>query len=70
MQPLFLPNAMKQFERSLAFFSALLITFGLTALELDNPAFEYNQRAYYFMIAGAVLLIVFAIIRIQRQRKL
>lgn len=50
---------MKPRERSTAFFAALLIAFGISGLDLENPALEYNQKEYIAIGAGIILMIIF-----------
>jgi hypothetical protein len=52
---------MNQTQRMLAFFGALLITFGITDLDFENPAFDQNKLAYVAIVAGIITLILFLI---------
>jgi len=51
--------------RALAFFSAMLITFGVTSLDFENPDFEFNQNAYLLLACGVVLFILFVVKRLR-----
>lgn len=54
---------MKPSERMTAFFGAMLVTFGITGLDFENPEFKYNQVEYIVLFLGLVLLIAYFIIR-------
>ena len=56
---------MKPAERTIAFFSAMLLTFGISGLDFENPAFEYNTKEYIIIGAGIVFTIMFIIRRIK-----
>ncbi len=56
---------MKPAERTIAFFSALLLTFGITGLDLENPDFKYNTKEYLLIGAGIVFSVMFIIRRIK-----
>lgn len=56
---------MKPAERTIAFFSAMLLTFGISGLDLENPAFEYNTKEYLLIGAGIVFAVMFIIRRIK-----
>ncbi len=52
---------MDKTQRMLAFFGALLITFGITELDFENPALDQNKLAYVAIVAGIITLILFLV---------
>ena len=57
---------MKQSERLFAFISAMLITFGISGLDMENMEYVNNEREYIVLILGIIALIVFIVLRIRR----
>ena len=56
---------MKPSERSIAFFAALLLTFGITGLNFEYPAFEHNSLEYVMLGLGIILAVIFLIGRLK-----
>jgi hypothetical protein len=56
---------MKPAERTIAFFSAMLLTFGISGLDFEYPAFEYNTKEYILIGAGIIFSVMFLIRRIK-----
>ena len=56
---------MKPSERSIAFFATLLLTFGISGLDLEYPEFEHNSLEYVMIGLGAILAVIFLIGRIK-----
>lgn len=56
---------MKPSERSIAFFATLLLTFGITGLDFENPAFKYNNLEYLMIGSGVILAVIFLIGRLK-----
>ena len=47
---------MKQGNRMLLFFSAMLMTFGITSFNFEDPSFQQNGKEYIVVICGIALL--------------
>ncbi|MEQ8910048.1 MAG: hypothetical protein RIC95_12695 [Vicingaceae bacterium] len=58
---------MKNSERLLGFLSAMLITFGLTDLNFEQPAFDDNQKAYATLGLGLFMFLIF-VVRIRKSK--
>ena len=52
---------MKQSQRTVAFFCAMFFAFGISGLDFENPAFEYNKLNYGAIAAGTLFLIIFLV---------
>ena len=52
---------MKQKERTTAFIAAMLLAFGISLLNFEDPAFDNNQKPYIAIIAGIVLAVIFTV---------
>ena len=52
---------MDKTQRLLAFFGAMLVTFGITGLDFENPAFDLNKTSYLALGSGIITLILFFI---------
>jgi hypothetical protein len=50
---------MKNADRLLGFLGAMLVTFGISALNQENLSFELNQKAYSSLFLGIFLLFIF-----------
>lgn len=50
---------MKNTDRLLGFLGAMLVTFGISALNQENLSFELNQKAYSSIFLGVFLLFIF-----------
>jgi hypothetical protein len=42
----------------IAFFGGMMLTFGITGLDFENPAFDANLREYVVLGIGAAMLII------------
>ena len=47
---------MKQSQRALLFFSAMLMTFGITSFDFQAPDFQNNGKEYVVILCGIILL--------------
>lgn len=54
---------MKSSQRMTAFFGAMLLTFGITALDFENPDFAENVKEYVAIILGAALIVIYFVIK-------
>jgi hypothetical protein len=54
-------------ERSIAFFVALLLTFGINGLNFEYLDFKYNQLPYSMIGIGSILLTLFIVSRIRNR---
>lgn len=56
---------MTQADRTMAFFATMLLTFGITAFNFENPSFESNIKEYLLIAAGLIFTVIFVIRRIK-----
>jgi len=50
---------MRSIDRTTAFFGAMLVAFGLSALDFEAAQFENNPKAYLALSGGLLLMIIF-----------
>lgn len=58
---------MTQGQRSIAFFSAVLLTFGISSFNFEYPEYANNELAYFVIGAGIIMAIVFFITRFRNR---